>query len=392
MPYIKNLCTLKKFILLLSLAFFCFAYKATAQTTTVGSGSYTNTYPGADEAGRNGFPSGTPQLSGNAVGKPVPTNDWWSKLLKENHADNLFNYPMTLKTINRGLVVTYIPFGVIGDSAPIEVGLAGLNASKTTVADYTDWTVTMNWNDGSHDMTVTSGIGMPFLYFEKETDDVLQIKVNGGTASISGELLIVENAASGADFVFYAPAGSSWSNSGSTYTSTLSGKNYWSMAMLPQDNSGVTAVANEYKKYAYVFPDNTTTTWSFDEATSVVKTDFVATTVIKEGTNTNLLMGLLPHQWDNLAANSPQPDKYSYSSIRGQLKTMEGNTFSVENTFKGILPTMPYLANSSPGFSPSALASKIDQIKNDGLSTWTDSYNEGQVMNRLIQTARIADQ
>ena len=31
-------------------------------------------------------------------------------------------------------------------------------------------------------------------------------------------------------------------------------------------------------------------------------------------------------------------------------------------------------------------------MQNDKLATWTDSYNEGQVMNRLIQTARIADQ
>ena len=64
----------------------------------VGSGSYTPTFPGTDAAGRNGYPSGAPQLSGNAIGKPVPTNDWWSKLVKENHADNLFNYPMTMKT------------------------------------------------------------------------------------------------------------------------------------------------------------------------------------------------------------------------------------------------------------------------------------------------------
>jgi endoglucanase Acf2 len=30
-------------------------------------------------------------------------------------------------------------------------------------------------------------------------------------------------------------------------------------------------------------------------------------------------------------------------------------------------------------------------MENDALPEWTDSYNEGQVMNRLIQTARIAD-
>ena len=35
--------------------------------------------------------SGSPQLSKIASNKPVPTNDWWSKLVKEDHADNLFN-------------------------------------------------------------------------------------------------------------------------------------------------------------------------------------------------------------------------------------------------------------------------------------------------------------
>ena len=97
-----------------------------SQTTTVGSGSYTTIYPGANGPFNN-FPSGSPQLSKNAIGKPVPTNDWWSKLLKENHADNLFNYPITMKTTNNGLIVTYIPRNVIGDNQAIQVGLTGLN-------------------------------------------------------------------------------------------------------------------------------------------------------------------------------------------------------------------------------------------------------------------------
>ena len=67
--------------------------KIESQVINVGDGSYTTSFPGTDSAGRNEYPSGTPQLSGNALNKPVPTNDWWSKLVKENHADNLFNYP-----------------------------------------------------------------------------------------------------------------------------------------------------------------------------------------------------------------------------------------------------------------------------------------------------------
>jgi len=377
-----------KYIIIISF----FSSLSLQSQVTVGSGSYTTSFPGTDSAGRNGFPSGSPQLSGNAVGKPVPTNDWWSKLVKENHADNLFNYPMTMKTTNQGLIVTYIPWGVIGDSSPIEVGLSGLNTSMTTVSDYSDWTVTMNWNDASHNMSATSGIGMPFVYFEKDSNDIVEITVNSGTATISNEILIIENASSGADFVFYAPVGSTWTQSGSIYTSTLNGNTYWSMAMLPQSTSNVATVANEYKQYAYVFPSNTTTSWNYNESNSKLTTTFTTTPDVKEGTGTNVLLGLLPHQWSNLASSSPTPDKYSYDTVRGELKTMDGNSFIVENTFKGILPTLPYLANYSASFSPSELDSKISQIENDGLATWTDSYNEGQVMNRLIQTARIADQ
>ena len=372
--------------------FFCiFSLITVAQTTNVGNASYTNSHPGRDSAGRNNFPTGSPQLTGNAMGKPVPTNDWWSTLVKENHADNLFNYPMTMKTTDTGLIVTYIPWGVIGDNKAIEVGLTGLSTTKATVSDYSDWTVTMNWKDADNELNVTSGIGMPFLYFEKDEDDIVDIKVNSGNVTISDEILIVENA-SGQDFAFYAPSGSSWSNSDNTYTSTLNGETYWSMAMLPQNTSDVSGVVQELKSYAYVFPTNTTSSWTYNESNSKLTTTFNVTTDVKEGLETKMLLGLLPHQWFNLSSSSPVPDVYRYESVRGELKMLAENSFVVENTFKGILPTIPYLANYSDGFSPAELESKIAQIENDGLATWTDSYNEGQVMNRLIQTARIADQ
>ena len=238
---------LSKKILFLSFLFVCFSISG--QITPVGNGSYTNTHPGTDAAGRNGFPSGSPQLTGNAIGKPVPTNDWWSKLIKENHADNLFNYPMTLRTTNQGLIVSHVPWGVIGDSAPIEIGLTGLTTNKTTVSDYSDWTVTMNWNDGSHNLNATSGIGMPFLYFSKGSSDVVEITINSGTATISDEVLLIENASNTKDFVFYAPTGSSWSQNGSVFSSSLNGQNYWSMAMLPENTLNTSTLVNQFKQY-----------------------------------------------------------------------------------------------------------------------------------------------
>ena len=231
-------------------------FTANAQFVTVGSGSYTTTFPGTDVAGRNAYPSGTPYLSGNALGKPVPTSDWWSALIKNGTASNLFNYPYTMKTIPAGLVVSYIPLGVIDDLIPFSVGVTGLSASNTTVSDYSDWTVTMHWSDATHEFQATSGVGMPLLY-----------------------------------------------------TSTLNGKNYWSMAFIPLTVTIIASVATEYKKYAYVFPVKTTATYSYNESTSVLHTDYTVENEEKEGNETYMLLGLLPHQWGHLAANSPIPDK-----------------------------------------------------------------------------------
>ena len=386
---IKRQTNSKIFIFLITLLFTTIA---SAQFVSVGSGSYRTTFPGTDSAGRNAFPSGTPYLSGNAIGKPVPTSDWWSALVKNGSASNLFNYPYTMKTTNNGLVVSYIPSGVIDDMLPIIVGVTGLNATNTKVSDYSDWTVTMDWNDAIHNFQATSGVGMPFLYFTKKSTDVAQVTINSGTVVISNEMLVCTNVKNGADFAVYAPVGSTWTQNGAVYTSTLNGQNYWSMAFIPLTAANVDTVANEYKKYAYVFPVKATATYTYNETTSVMHTDFNVQTDVKEGTETNMLLGLLPHQWAHLAPGSPAPDKYSYAIIRGEMKTMAGNSFSVENTFHGILPTLPYVDNYSSGFTPTALTEKIASLENSTMATWTDSYNEGQIFNQLMQTARVANE
>lgn len=364
---------------------------AVAQTP-VGSGSYTTSFPGKDVENRNDIPPGSPQLSGPAATKPIPTNDWWSKLLNTNHVNNLYNYPFAMETTSSGLGVTHIPRGVIGDQISLRVGVDNLNSTQATIDDHTDWTVSIKWTENNNSFTATSGLGMPFLYFTKGDSDLAKVVVVAGTVTVADEQIRVLNARNGADFVVYAPTGSTWVQNGNTFTSNLNGENYWSVAMLPQSTTNIAQKAIEYQKYAYVFPANTTADWSYDESTSIVRTDFTITPEIKEGTNHQILQGLLPHQWGYLAANSPTPNKDTYNTIRGDLKMMEGNSFAVEHRFKGILPTLPNLAIYTSSYEEAKLQQKVDAIENDALSTWTDSYNEGQVMNRLIQTARIAEQ
>ena len=363
---------------------------ANAQTIKVGSGSYTKTFPGVDVAGRNGYPSGAPYLIDSLKNKPVPTNDWWSAKVKNAHCDNLFNYPLTLKTVNAGLVTSYIPWGVISDIEPIITGVTSLNHSAPYISSYSDWLITIEWKNSGHRFQTTVGMGMPFLYYRKDSADEAYIKINSGTATISNEKIIIENAYNGADFVVYAPKGSSWTKNGSTYTSKLNGKNYWSMLMLPQNSNQLSALADSFQRYAYVEPTNTLAGFEYNESNSKVTTVFNIQSKVNEGKDSLPLIGLLPHHWSRSNLSTQDYLPYNYSSIRGSLKMIAGNTFTVTQTFKGILPTLPYVDNLSNGFDPALLQQKISALEYEGLATWTDSYNEGQVMNRLIQTARIA--
>lgn len=362
-----------------------------AQVVQKGQGSYTTNFPGTDAAGRNGYPSGTPFVTGNAANKPVPTNEWWSHKVKNAHSSNLFNYPFTLKTINQGLVATYIPWGPIDNIEPVQIGLTGLNASAANVADHDDWMISLDWQSGTHHLQARTGIGMPFLYFNKDANSTVEININQGAVTDSGSFLIVKGVRNGADFVIYGPSGSSWQQNGSTYTSSLNGNDYWSLLFIPPGGNP-DQKASDLKKYAFVFPKHCQADWQYNEQTSIVHTDFTVQTEVMEGNDSLMLQGLLPHHWSNLAGSSQINTSYVYSTVRGDLKLMEGNHFAVENTFYGILPTLPNVHCHSISFDPGKLQEKVDLLKNEGLATWTDSYNEGQAMNRLIQTARIAEQ
>jgi endoglucanase Acf2 len=389
---------LQKIRVIIALLIFIQPCYLPAQIIPVGSGSYTTQLPPADAAGRNHAPNGTPRLSGIAATKPIPTSDWWTGLLTYNDA-NLYNYPLSMRGSANGLIVGYTFLGTgaadtrqpMGPEQPLVIGVSGLSGTYPTVSNHTDWTVTASWNNSGREFNATMGLSMPFVYCTKGSTDVASVLVNIGTVAVQNEMLLITNSISGANFAVYAPVGSTWSQSGSTYTSTLAGKNYYSVAMLPA-GANAQATADSYKQYAYVFPVNTAVSWNYNESISTVQSTFTVTTDVKEGSGSTVFMGLLPHQWAHLAAGSAQPGSVTYATVRGSMKMLAANSFVVENKFKGVLSALPNQGKYSTGFDPAALNEKIDLLKNTSLATWTDSYNEGLVMNQLVQVAKIADQ
>ena len=367
-------------------------FSANAETVQKGSGSYTTEHPGVDEANRNKVPAGMPRLSGEAAGKPVPTNDWWSNLLYSDLSANVFNYTTGLRMFNDGVSLSYTPIGqAMSVEAAMKIGLEGLSVSGTTVSDYSDWTVTINWSDGTNTMEATTGLAMPFVYFTKSGDSKVSISALYGNPAVDGNILVFTGAFNNAKYAIYAPEGSTWEGSGTNYTSDLGGKDYWSAIMLPMETADAMQAAKDLEQYAFTFPTDTKITWNYNEKTAKVRTDFNVTAEVKEGTNDKVLLGLLPHQWGYLAPDSERPEEISYQSVRGEVKTLGGNHFATEYTFHGILPTLPYVEEERSDFSKDELMRLIKAVIDDnGLVDWTDSYNDGQLLNRLVQTGRIA--
>lgn len=368
-------------------AFVLMAAGAQAGVVKVGSGSYSDAFPGTDAAGRNAYPKAAPQVSGNAASKPVQTNDWWSNELVSNHGNSMFNYPLGIRTQDDGLAIVKNnqKEAIMQGDGPLTVGLSGLSQAKTTVSDFTDWTVTYSWG-GQMEATVAQG--SPFVYFTRQGSANVTVRSSGTLKAVDGNILVVTGSFNNASYAVYAPWGSTWTVSGNTASSTLGGKSYFSAVLLPE-GSDAESTARDWARFAFVYPKDTQANFVYNEKTGKVETTYTVTTDVKEGSGRAFLMGLLPHHWANVVGSPSYVA--TYKTVRGELKMTAANEFRTSLTFHGVLPTLPAVTEGNGGFSQTELNSLIETVLGDnGLSAWTDSYNDGQLLNRLVQAGRIA--
>lgn len=368
---------------------------AHADVIPVGEGSYTTDRPAGAKGPDNsdGAPV-TPKVTSRVTG-PVPTNDWWSSLVWQRYAgnpysENLYAHPLTFHAYANGLGMGYPDTATITTdgrtyeqihSEDLRVGLDGLNSPDTKVDGWSDWTVSPYWSGGGRTLRATIGHGLPYAYF---TGSGAPARVTfAGTPNVwhnSGKTLGVT--VRGHHYALFAPSGASWSVAGNGATSTLAGKDYFSVALLP--STGALAL---FQRYAHAFVTDTRATWGYDAATARVTSTFTATTTAKEGTETGTLLALYRHQW---RASSDSVTSHRYASPRGEMRLREGRSFTTRATFNGVLPTLPDVG----GYDKNRLGSYVDQVlaEPDLLKGATDTYWTGKALGRLAMLVPIADQ
>lgn len=369
----------------------------TAAIIQVGSGSYTTDLPAGGNPPLNG--SGAPvypAVTANVTG-PMPTNDWWTSLIYKNNTGNNFSevlaaHPFMLKCTAQGMGigVTSTPTGnyTYPYAEDLTVGISGSTFSEALVDGYGDWTVDARWANGSNSLKVTFGHGLAYVYFTRTGGNAKLDFVNSPSVwyNSDGVLGVTIN---GNHYGIFAPTGSAWNISGDIMQSSLNGSDYFSIAALPDNN---TNTINYFKTHAYAFITDSQVSWSYDEENALLTSTYGVSTQIKEGIVTQTLQTLYRHQW----LNSPETfTSYSYPSPRGTMKLYEGNIFTTEMTYMGIMPGFPDELSSSYGYSQNQLEGYIQDLANqsiDQLIPWGDTYFHGKDLGKIAQVVRIADQ
>lgn len=325
--------------LLAATTIFIFAIAPAFPQVQVGAGSYVTT-------GNFTVPDHSPFITSDFSQKVI-CDKWWVTLINQQFSSPMWAHPISYQTNAGGLDMGY-PGPAVNTGGgysnshnrDITVGIDGLNATSSPVAGYSHFSVTARWTSGALTMEATMPQGIPFAYF----------KITGGNAKISfagtptiwyNQGAVVAATVNGHNYGIFAPTGATWSGTG-TMTSSLAGKDYLSVALLP-DNTPATLTF--FLSYAYTFVKETRVNWVYNEPAAILTSTFSIVPDIKEGSETGTIFAVFRHQWISM----PGPFlSYTYQSARGIMKVVSGPSFSTQMKFNGILTTMPDVGVDMP--------------------------------------------
>ncbi|MFN1834188.1 glycosyl hydrolase [Balneola sp. MJW-20] len=364
-----------------------------AQSVQVGSGSYSTSLPSGAVGPLNASRASISPKVSNDFSLPIQTNDFWSSLIfpfyGDPHSNVMYAHPLTFKAVSSGMQMGYTPQHVFAANdylfpfqQQLTVGVVGLNASQTLPSSYGDWTVTAVWNDGQRNLQATFGHGLPFAYFFAEGGDAL-ISTTSSPAIWYDQDGVLGLTVEGRHYGIFAPSGSVWTGTGSL-RSTLNGSNYFSVALLPDNQVSTLQL---FRTHAYAFVTNSVVSWNYDESTADLTTTYTLETDLQEAGNNNsseAMTSLYRHQW--LYADQPMTG-YSYNSKAGTMRLYGGSEFSTSLKFSGVVPTLPDMGD----YNRQQLTELVENVTNETLGSGP-SYENGKAMGRFAHLIQIAEQ
>jgi len=378
------------------LIFLIYPFSISAQIVYVGSGSYSTVLPsGALGPQYASGANAIPKISDN-FDQPIQTNDFWSSIIYpfqgSSYSNITYAHPLAYKAVNNGLEMGYTSDYIFAAddylypySSHLTVSISGLSSSETVTDRYDDWTVTALWEGTSVSMEATFGHGLPYTFFRVTDGTADAIITPNETPTVwynQDEVLGITIA--GKHYGIFAPNGSTWLGNG-PFQSSLNGEDYFSVAILPDNN---TQTLELFRNHAYAFVTNSYIDWEYDDDTAVLSSTYTYETELLNNSNpafvNETLTALYRHQWLNTTNSLTD---YTYESPRGVMKLLEGNTFTTDLTFSGILPSLPNRGD----YDIAELTGYVQEVANESLPSGP-TYENGKAMARFCNLVHIADQ
>ena len=339
------------------------------------------------------YPLNPTYLDSTLQDTAVPSSGWWTSLLVANYggSNGIYTNPLRISYTNEGMEITNPEDGFVqywnadGNQtiAQFPISLkdtflksSGLNAGyETKVIGYGDAHVQValrNVGSSTNQMVTTLVQGSPYVFVEAPGNNNLTytLDVNGVssyeyydvqgnplTGSYTGNAIIVKMVQRHSGYDTSPPAnvlGAQYSdkfyliNTPENTTFTLSSYNHPSglnnrVSIVLGDGQYLSIAAiNDfseaafYHEHGYAFITDTNISYDVNYNSSIVTTTYDYTITQKDSSNTaDALIALMPHHYKYSDA---VVSDYSYRTVRGTLKVLEGHTFTTSLSFHGVLP------------------------------------------------------
>jgi len=373
---------------------------AMAQSVQLGLGSYRTELKRGDPT-----PPVAEFVTGEALGKAAPTNQWYSSVMFQRWSQPIHALPMTYRATERGfeLGLPVKRVATVDGSREVKyahtpalvVSPTGFEPKDARLAKFSDWLakISMAGADGAT-LTATVLHGSPFSYYEVSAGDVrfrLAAAPDASNVPTDGaaDTRVAVLTVAGRPYAIFAPSGSRWEWAQPTelVLRLPADARFFSVAGLPDANE---ATVREFTKVAYAFPTDTRVEWAYDARASKVRSTFRVETVAREGDNLTTVMGLYPHHWSGMS--SPPASRHGYDSVRGRIRLVEGNSFTVERPYYGVMPAWGPLQDPASKDSVSSLLVG-DEAKSGQLFTrmGRGTYWVGKGLGAAAQLMSVAE-
>ena len=351
---------------------------------------YTRPRPGTDPA--DATPPPATLRTREIATRAAPTNQWYSAVMFGQEPTPIYAQPMTYRLSRAGVELGLPDRQVIATPglrreiryahvAAITVSPLGFTPVAARLAGYSDWLARLQL-DGASGQSLQVAVlhGSPFSYFSCTSGDV-RFQLHGSAEILAdpgrGDPRVVAVAVDGHAYALFAPSGSSWHVEGANELVLHLGARarYFSVAGLP-DRS--TRALPDFLAHAYAFPVSTRVDWSYDEHRSRVRSRFRIDTIAMEGSQAHTFLGLYPHHVSGAAA--AVVPLFQYDSVRGPIRLIEGNEFTLERDFHGVLPAWPALSAAADRSAVDSLlagdvARTEERLRSEGAGPyWTGKW------------------